>query len=67
MSYEVSQWKEELRRSLRRPHRGGRRTEKAGEGPSVRAEGTTETEGDHRSHGRVAAARGTTPVYRHEG
>lgn len=37
--------REESAAAKLRPHRGGRSTEKAGEGPSVRAERTTETEG----------------------
>lgn len=37
--------REESAAAKQRPHRGGRSTEKAGEGPSVRAERTTETEG----------------------
>ena len=41
--------REESAVAKQRPHRGGRSTEKAGEGPSVRAERTTEMEGRSQS------------------
>lgn len=41
--------REESAAAKQRPHRGGRSTEKAGEGPSVRAERTTEMEGRSQS------------------
>lgn len=56
--------REESAAAKLRPHRGGRSTEKAGEGPSVKGlKGPTETEGDQsiRRGGRGRAFRAAKP------